>query len=392
MTGTTILVGDCLATLRGMPSASVQCCVTSPPYFGLRDYGVEGQVGLEDTPEAYVARLVAIFAEVRRVLRDDGTCWLNLGDSYARSPKKGGSGPGGKNRAAYGSSYPATKGFGSSKAKDLLLIPAMAALALRADGWFLRADIIWSKPNPMPESVRDRPTSAHEHVFLLTKSERYFYDATAISEATSPQTWGLKKDGTYSGADLKDYVTALAQSPSAIKRRLAAKLAEGKGLSRNARNVWTISPQPFRGAHHAVMPLGLAERCIKAGTSEHGECPHCGAPWVRQTSRGAQAPKVAASSLDRFGTGKAGVHRKVGGQYQKWLDANPVQTVGWAPSCSCPAHAAVPQTVLDPFGGAGTTAVAAGALGRSTVLIELNPKYAEVARARLEGAPRKAAA
>lgn len=210
-----ILVGDALDTLRTLPDCTFQCCVTSPPYYGLRDYGVEGQIGLEETPDAFVDRLVEVFREVRRVLRDDGTLWLNLGDSYAGSwgaQSRGGppsasstlqgnghagGGPKIKNMSArqihaapkHSGKTDSTTHLDGIKPKDLMMIPAMVALALRADGWWLRSDIIWHKPNPMPESITDRPTSAHEHVFLLSKSARYFYDADAIREAENVPDW-----------------------------------------------------------------------------------------------------------------------------------------------------------------------------------------------------------
>ena len=238
--------GDALAVLRTLPDGAARCCVTSPPYFGLRDYGVEGQMGLEATPDAYVARMVELFREVRRVLADDGTLWLNLGDSYARAAEKGGSGPNGKNVAAYGESYgvaqsakagssdgavgradrPGSRSIGDGlKPKDLIGIPWRVAFALQADGWYLRSDIIWHKPNPMPESVRDRPTKAHEYLFLLSKAERYFYDAAAIVE-----------DATV-------------------------------GSTRNARTVWTIATKPYKGAHFATFPFALAEKCVLAGSA-----------------------------------------------------------------------------------------------------------------------------
>jgi DNA modification methylase len=179
MKTTRILVGDCRTVLRALPAESIQCCVTSPPYYGLRDYGHENQIGLEQSPDAYVAELVAVFREVWRVLRDDGVLFLNIGDSYAA----GGMGPeSGKQLSNVGANMPAKKAPAGYKPKDLLMIPAQVALALRADGWYLRSDIIWAKPNPMPESVTDRPTSAHEHVFLLTKSARYFWDADAVAQ------------------------------------------------------------------------------------------------------------------------------------------------------------------------------------------------------------------
>jgi len=249
-----ILVGDTRKVLKTLPVESVQCCVTSPPYFGLRDYGVDGQIGLEPSPDEYVAELVAVFREVRRVLRADGTLWLNLGDSYARQGGEGGHGP----NAQVGN----TKSLeqrrmlvppSGTKPKDLLMIPARVALALQADGWWLRSDIIWHKPNPMPESVTDRPTSAHEHVFLLTKSARYFYDAEAVKEEACYPV-GSREDVPRGGFQGKGSDPRGQEAFRAIRD------------TRNLRNVWTIATQPFSGAHFATMPPDLVERCIKAGS------------------------------------------------------------------------------------------------------------------------------
>lgn len=273
-----VMVGDCLESLRTMPDASVDCCVTSPPYFGLRDYGHEGQIGLEDTPDAFVARLVEVFREVRRVLADDGTLWLNIGDSYARNPSKGGSGPGGKN-GAYSDTYTAanerrTAGAGVGqraaqltlrvsgagiKEKDLIGIPWMLAFALRADGWYLRQEIIWHKPNPMPESVRDRCTKAHEQIFLLSKSPRYYYDHDAVKEPSVGETSGRRGDGSTSGA-------------VRISGGLAVGCATHMGSSetRNRRSVWTVAPRPYAGAHFAVFPPELIEPCVLAGCRPGG--------------------------------------------------------------------------------------------------------------------------
>lgn len=247
-----ILIGDCRTVLATLPERSVQCCVTSPPYFGLRDYGVDGQIGAEMTVDSYVAELVAVFAEVRRLLADDGTLWLNLGDSYANDGKWGGSSGGKHAQAMHGAT-----GIGRErrstglKPKDLMMIPARVALALQSDGWYLRSDIIWHKPNPMPESVRDRPTSAHEHVFLLTKNDRYYYDAAAIAE---PVVKGWNGSSFTTGKTLLN----------GQGRTSAADRTETD--RRNKRNVWTIPTQAFAGSHFAVMPEALVEPCILAGS------------------------------------------------------------------------------------------------------------------------------
>jgi len=249
-----LLTGDVRERLTELPDASVQCCVTSPPYWGLRDYGIDSQLGLEPTPDAYVASMVAVFREVRRVLRDDGTLWMNMGDSYATSP----AGNFGKDMPApadggrYRENKPKMDWARSGlKPKDLVGIPWRVAFALQADGWYLRSDIIWHKPNPMPESVTDRPTKSHEYVFLLTKSARYFYDAEAIKE--------------------------VALYPDGMNGRQPVKSPHGQGFSagrstgastggRNCRSVWTITTQPYPDAHFATFPEALPERCITAGT------------------------------------------------------------------------------------------------------------------------------
>ena len=275
--GIRILTGDCRDRLGLLGDGSVSCVVTSPPYWGLRDYGHDGQMGLEETPDAYVAGMVEVFREVRRVLRDDGTLWLNLGDSYVSSPR-------------------------GNKPKDLIGIPWRVAFALQADGWWLRQDIIWSKPNPMPESVTDRCTKAHEYLFLLSKSARYHFDADAIKEPmTASSATRLSQPGL---AEQKGSDRVPGKTNGAMK-------AVG-GDTRNKRSVWTVATQPFSEAHFATFPPALIEPCILAG------CPKGG-------------------------------------------------------------------TVLDPFGGAGTTGVVADRLGRDAILIELNPDYIKIAEKRLSG-------
>ena len=293
-----ILVGDCVEQMKLLPDASAQTCVTSPPYFGLRDYGVDGQIGLEPTPDEFVASLATVFREVRRVLRDDGTLWLNLGDSYART---GGTDRKVPETARVGSTRNTMTQMGDRtgkapsglKDKDLIGVPWRVAFALQADGWYLRQDIIWHKPNPMPESVRDRCTKAHEYIFLLSKSPRYYFDSEAIKEPASapPKKCGPKNDASRNDSGRTGIV-------------------RGDGETRNRRSVWTVSTKPFGGAHFATFPPALIEPCILAGS--------------------------------RLG-----------------------------------------DTVLDPFGGAGTTGLVAQQHGRNAVLTEINPEYAEIARRRI---------
>jgi DNA modification methylase len=259
-----LLQGDCLEALRNLPDASVQCCVTSPPYFGLRDYGHDGQIGLEETPDAYVAKLVTVFREVRRVLRDDGTCWLNLGDSYFSSTKgTGGSNPETSPKQAWkgaengqvGYTVKLSAGELPIKPKDIIGIPWRVAFALQADGWWLRQDIIWHKPNPMPESVKDRCTKAHEYIFLLTKSARYFYDAEAVREPNAnPALKECKKDWRERPCN--------GEWPSGTGGRMGS-VSEG----RNRRSVWTVATKPFAEAHFAVFPPDLIEPCVLAGSA-----------------------------------------------------------------------------------------------------------------------------
>ena len=292
-----IIIGDCLDSLTMMQSGSVQCCVTSPPYFGLRDYGHPGQIGLEETPEQYISKLVEVFREVRRVLKNDGTLWLNIGDSYNanRSYQVPSTKGGPKHSDSQAVGGKGSKVHEGMKPKDLIGIPWMLAFALRADGWYLRQDIIWSKPNPMPESVTDRCTKSHEYVFLLSKSERYFFDHEAIKEPSNG--WpigGAKKRGT------TEY--AMTSGKKKTPQQDSHEKLGSDGVTRNKRSVWIVSTKPYKGAHFATFPPDLITPCIKAGT-------------------------------------KPG------------------------------------DTVIDPFGGSGTTGQVALAHGRKAILCELNPDY-----------------
>jgi DNA modification methylase len=562
----TVHLGDCREVLAGLEAESVHTVVTSPPYWGLRDYGTatwlggdpecdhqrpnarmpherrastlgggvatvaaqdaganveptcgrcgavreDAQLGLEPTPEAYVESMVAVFREVRRVLRSDGTVWLNLGDSYAagasggkqRGFREGLSEQGlssWSTREEYGRVATAVSGL---KPKDLVGIPWRVAFALQADGWYLRSDIIWAKPNPMPESVSDRPTKSHEYVFLLTKGPRYYFDADAVREPHTDSTlarveYGLKhrhpdgvgigippvdtermgerfanpggrnirtvwtiaeaEEAGYEVVDRQpcpcgqcdhEYLVARERvdRPEASHEYLFLLTKSGRyyfdadavrepsldaygggtpvgagrhdgpsfsgrpteyerGTGRNIRSVWTIATQPYPGAHFATFPRKLVEPCILAGTSERGVCPECGAPWTRVVERlatsgrtavngagngelaanarfgdsasvtaGWQPPAVEPSAIDRYGTGEAGVHRKIGGEYQRWLDEHPKETTGWTGPCQHEGDP-VPAVVLDPFAGSGTTGVVAQALGRRAVLVDLNGEY-----------------
>lgn len=328
---------DCLTGMLQLPNGSVHCCVTSPPYWGLRDYGVDGQHGLEETPEAFIARQVEVFREVRRVLRDDGTLWVNIGDSYATHARKRSTV---KDGVLYNPSctIQQNKVTGDLKRKDLVGIPWMLAFALRADGWYLRQDIIWSKPNPMPESCKDRCTKSHEYIFLLTKSEKYYYNAAAIATPYKEKTYttfGIKSKGYGDGAgliqsenwarDIKVRKPKQWKTPdgwdtgngshgaihkSGRERGYKCTKEEQEFQGANKRSVWTVATKPFKEAHFATFPEELPYTCILAGCPEGG-------------------------------------------------------------------------TVLDPYMGAGTTALVARKTGRNFIGFELNPDYLHIADSRL---------
>jgi DNA modification methylase len=338
-----------------------------------------GSLGLEPTPELFVAHLVEIMREVRRVLRDDGTLWLNLGSSYAGSGKGIGSDHG---KAVFTDDDITRTNWrlSSFKPKDLVPIPWMAAMALQEDGWYLRCDIIWAKPNPMPESVTDRPTKAHEYLFLLAKSRTYYYDAEAVREphardwADEHRPVGGRKHRLDGGPMARNGSGQYDRDWDA--RDYSAKM----NLSgRNRRSVWTIATQPYKGAHFATYPEALVEPCILAGTSAKGCCPKCGAPWQRIIG------KATKQRIPRYPGDERLRETKMHGP-PSW---NAYETLGWRPTCACDAGEAVPATVLDPFCGSGTTIAVALRLGRHGIGIELNPDYVAMAERRLARLPRR---
>ncbi len=424
----TILQGDAIEQLRTLPAESVQCCVTSPPYWGLRDYGtaaweggdeecdhlevndtrdpaickqttsagtsrlgfreacgkcgakrIDSQLGLEKTPDEYVAKMVEVFREVRRVLRKDGTLWLNLGDSYANN---------------FGTNYAgATARVGNTqsgeqrafnrvpdglKPKDLCGITWRVAFALQADGWWLRSDIIWAKPNPMPESVTDRPTKSHEYLFLLTKSASYFYDAEAIKEAVVRE-WDSTNGGNLSPNRI--------HKANGEMRERGGEYPECTG-SRNKRSVWTVATAPYPEAHFATYPPDLIKPCIMAGTSAKGCCAKCGSPWDRVVRKsGGTTGKSWHDHKNDLQVGQRGGnedHRRAAAD--GYETDYKVETLGWQPTCKCDADIQ-PCVCLDPFAGSGTTGMVALELGRKAVLIELNPKYCDLIRQRTNVTP-----
>ena len=387
-----LYLGDVTEVLREMDAESVQTCVTSPPYWGLRDYGEAGQIGLESTPGEYVARLVDVFREVRRVLRDDGTLWLNLGDSYVSTP------PGNKDTAtsglhgAQGAKYAErllTKDnrnarptrLAGLKPKDLVGIPWRVALALQEDGWWLRSDIVWSKPNPMPESITDRPTRSHEYVFLLAKSARYFYDHIAVREPLS----STPEQYLRAGKSVRDNHALGAVAGRPLGPSSFATVPDG----RNARSVWTITTKSYAGAHFATFPPEIPERCIKAGTPEAGCCAKCGSPLERiivaTGPDGRTAEMRGGKAHDADGKPLMGDNMMDHGVRGSWNSGGHVlkkETAGFRPSCDCDAET-VPAVVLDPFSGAATTALVARSLCRRAVGIELNAEYLDISAKRL---------
>jgi DNA modification methylase len=354
-----------------------------------------GALGLEPDPALYVAHLVEVFRAVRRVLRADGTCWVNLGDSYVsnfprgvqrdsswwstKSGEKEGVSIFDLEAAFPGNSDPRRTGL---KVKDLIGIPWRVAFALQADGWWLRSEIIWHKPNPMPESVTDRPTKAHESLFLLAKAERYFFDAEAIREPQSDLTLERFASGNQRTmghkALLRDKRDCLATYETST-----AILPNG----RQKRSVWTIPSAPFSEAHFATFPPALVEPCLQAGTSARGACPACGAPWRREVERLAQPSEDWHFKPGDDPVGRIRPRGKNGDTHAAWKALHPDTTLGWAPTCAC-APTPVPCVVLDPFAGAGTVGLVADRLGRDAILIDLSPTYAAMAERRIrEEAP-----
>jgi site-specific DNA-methyltransferase (adenine-specific) len=392
-----IIVGDANDVMKKMKPNSVHTIVTSPPYWSLRNYGVDGQLGMERSPEEYTERLVSIMKECKRILRDDGTLWLNLGSTYAANRKQQ---VPGNIRGEVGNDLSMTVPNGL-KPKDMIPIPWFVGIALQQDGWWLRQDIIWAKAcsgiysggTTMPDPSRDKCTSSHEYVLLLSKSRRYFYDNHAVRERSNGE----------------------------------------EHTSHNRRSVWTINLKPYKGSHFATFPPALPETCVLAGTSEKGACPECGSPWNRVVEignvDGNRKRRCGADSNGRY-NGHAtkdyanGLAEDPSDVKKRILEHMRIQrTIGWKPSCKChnveiiedfpkvpkdgdmnswtedvvkwkekwnqlnkiySTLETVPCVVLDPFNGAGTTGVVATNLGRDYIGIEINPEYAKMSRNRIE--------
>ena len=456
--------GHVIEQLRAMPAESVHCVVTSPPYWGLRDYGLPpqtwgdgwgGSLGLEPTVDMYVKHMVEVFRQIHRVLRPDGTLWLNLGDAYAGSGKglnaDGTHSVGAKQETNAGSlTAPApvrskrmSRGDGrwgggdnpvpGLKPKDLIGMPWRVAFALQADGWWLRSDIIWGKLNPMPESVRDRPTKSHEYLFLLTKAPTYFYDHIAVREPMADSSIARLSQPTFweqEGGD-KDYgktgVNANRSARGALEnlaRRTPARRfrnstqylnqptvqsnhemtdkqrgherrhagfndrwdsmskEEQQEAGANKRDVWMIATQAFPDAHFATFPIALVEPCILAGTSAHGVCAECGAPWTRVIEEEFNPQEDISLVKGVRGSGDQKPMDASNGWDGTPRGTTVTTTTAWEPTCDHDAEV-VPATILDPFSGSGTTGIVALRHERSFIGIELNPEYADMARQRI---------
>ena len=375
----TLYLGDALEVARGLPSGSVDCIVTSPPYYGLRDYGIDGQYGLESSPAEYVSRLCGLFAELRRVLADDGTLWLNIGDSYASGPVGTQNGQCGKRatdgvRARAGMVLSAHRPISDVPPKNLLGVPWRTAFALQDDGWTLRNAIIWNKPNAMPESVTDRLSGRYEYVFLFAKSRRYWFDLDAIREPhqtnlpvvdKSARSRRAAGDSTASG-----YIRLIGDS---LPDRFGS-IGYG-AVGRNPGDVWTLPTQPFPGAHFAVYPIQLPQRCILAGCAPRRcqECGHAPTPIVEKAPRPPNMPNrqptqdIISHSFQRSNLS--------GQEWNAWKSANPDKVTGYT---DCGHNAYRAGTVLDPFNGSGTTGLAAQRTGRRYIGVDINAEYLDL--------------
>lgn len=418
-----LLTGDCREVLKGLPDESVHCCVSSPPYYGLRSYLPSDherkgdEIGLERVPDClgwatgqpcgscYVCSLVAVFREVKRVLHPSGVVFLNLGDSYAGS----GAGGGGNRKGNEHGQHDAMAIIGRPgvpaglKPKDLMLIPHRVALALQADGWYIRSEICWHKLSPMPESVTDRCTRSHEMVYMLAKASRYYCDMVAVQEPSSEGRDYAKENRPVGGRSHREDSTGpnARGGTGQYDRDWSAGDYGWKGNTRNLRDTWTLGPEPFTAKklglatdHFAVFPTELARRCIAMGTSERGCCSKCGNPYERIIAKPDMSERPTRATGAKMDTdavhvsnGWADYPKSAGQAYQNWRNEHPDVTTGWRPTCKCNAETR-PAVVLDPFFGSGTVGLVSDRLGRDCIGIDLNPAYTEMQRERItQGAP-----
>jgi DNA modification methylase len=409
-----IKIGDCREVLKTLPDKHFQTCITSPPYYGLRDYGtaswvggsencshigdtlgnnrnfideggrgsnkaslstgdcikcgakrVDSQIGLEETPEQFVESLVNVFREVKRVLKDDGTLWLNLGDSYSSGGRTTTTNQSVRGDKDYGVTRPPpVEGI---KPKDLFGIPWRVAFALQADGWYLRQDIIWNKPNPMPESVQDRCTKSHEYIFLLSKSPHYYFDNVAIKEETI----------TFDNSNRDRDTTKLNNTPGRTKM---AGLKTNQYETRNKRSVWTVNTKPYKEAHFAVFPTDLIEPCVLAGSSAK-ICSGCGKSYRREMVTTDVPDRIVRDHM----VGVIPKRDKPSRMNSKDMLPLTKEDNGFVKQCNCDTDHTEQDRIIDPFGGSGTTALVADRHNRDATVIELNEEYIEIAKNRLEG-------
>jgi DNA modification methylase len=409
-----IKIGDCREVLKTLPDKHFQTCITSPPYYGLRDYGtaswvggsencshigdtlgnnrnfideggrgsnkaslstgdcikcgakrVDSQIGLEETPEQFVESLVNVFREIKRVLKDDGTLWLNLGDSYSSGGRTTTTNQSVRGDKDYGVTRPPpVEGI---KPKDLFGIPWRVAFALQADGWYLRQDIIWNKPNPMPESVQDRCTKAHEYIFLLSKSPHYYFDNVAIKEETT----------TFDNSNRDRDTTKLNNTPGRTKM---AGLKTNQYETRNKRSVWTVNTKPYKEAHFAVFPTDLIEPCVLAGSSAK-ICSGCGKSYRREMVITDVPDRIVRDHM----VGVIPKRDKPSRMNSKDMLSLTKEDNGFVKQCKCDTDKTEQDRIIDPFGGSGTTALVADRHNRDATVIELNEEYIDIAKKRLEG-------
>ena len=382
--------GDSLLVMRGWPSDCVHCCITSPPYYGLRDYQVAGQIGAEDSPEAYIAKMVEVFREVRRVLHPSGVLWLNLGDSYNYAGRKGSGALVGYLQGTHrASANGVNRGRATSdalKPKDMMGIPFRVAFALQEDGWYLRSIVPWLKRNAMPSSVKDRPPTSTEYVFLLSKSEHYYYDSEAVKiegapyRIKVPDGWDTEpgSHGAYHRKGRENGATKDEVRSSRSWRDSDPFFASWQGLYDEGDGplALVVNTVGSKGAHFATFPEKLVEPLVLTGTSEEGVCTACGEPWVRLV----ESTRVATRPVKTTKT--EGLDREVFGNRDPARHVTSTTTVGWEPSCACGA-AKTKAVVLDPFMGSGTVAVVARRFERDWVGVELSEDYRRLAVARL---------
>jgi len=390
---------DVLETLKQLPDQSVHMVATSPPYFNLRSYLPEGhpdkarEIGVEETPEEYVEKLVVVFREIWRVLHNSGVIWINIADSYVGgggfSPNAPSNLAGSKQATQGGAKPGGVKPCGKLKPKDLVGIPWLVALALRDDGWYLRSDCIWHRINSMPESVSDRCTRTHEYIFMLTKKPKYFFDAEAIKEKTAAET----RDPSTTG--VTDFFGSNEDTSDSVDI----------DVTRNHRTIWSFYSRPYKGAHFATFCEELPETMIKAGSSSWGCCPRCLAPWKRVSGKPCEKcgafVRTAAVKCPGCGhvrdwkKGRMAKEELLAGNFDSGSGKHVPRFPGnyknntvfgeWVPTCNCPAHEPVPCTVLDPFSGSGTTGRVALRLKRNYIGIDLNKEYEAMAVKRIDG-------